>query len=192
MGATVLAAKGSNRDPLSEAGLGEDEEVGSRLHNCRGHHKVSLSSEADANDAASGASHRARLLLMEAADATLSRGKNNVVFTRCWDHLCELIALIKSDRDDSRRAHLLKLLERRLLDDPLLRGEGEVATCAEVLQDHRCNRDFPGLNLHARKIDDWDPLVLTRRVWNLVHLRAEAATLVGEEEGPVVRVRNLE
>ena len=84
------------------------------------------------------------------------------------------------------------MLKRCLLNDTLLRREGEVATRTEVLQDHRCNRDFAGLNLYARKIDDRDPLVLTRRVWNLVHLRAEAATLVCEEEGPVVRVRNLE
>ena len=84
------------------------------------------------------------------------------------------------------------MLKRCLLNDTLLCREGEVATRTEVLQDHRCNRDFAGLNLYARKIDDRDPLVLTRRVWNLVHLRAEAATLIREEEGPVVRVRNLE
>ena len=98
----MLAAECSNRDALSEAGLGEDKEVGSRLHHRRGHHKISLSGDADANDTASGASHRSRLLLMEAADATLSRGEHNVVFTRCWNHLRELITLIKGDRDDSR------------------------------------------------------------------------------------------
>ena len=97
----MLAAECSNRDALSEAGLGEDKEVGSRLHHRRGHHKISLSGDADANDTASGASHRSRLLLMEAADATLSRGEHNVVFTRRWDHLRKLITLIKRDRNNS-------------------------------------------------------------------------------------------
>ena len=97
----MLAAECSNWDALSEASLGEDEEVGSRLHHRRGHHKVTLSGDTDTDDAASGAPHRSRLLLMEAADATLPRGEHHVVFTRCWDHLRKLIALIKRDRNNS-------------------------------------------------------------------------------------------
>jgi hypothetical protein len=97
----MLATEGLDWDALSEARLCKDEEVGARLNDGSGNYKVTLSGDADPDDTAGGASHRSRLLLMEAADATLSRCEHNVVFTRCWDYLRKLITRIKRDRNNS-------------------------------------------------------------------------------------------
>ena len=97
----MFATEGLDWDALPEARLCKDEEVGARLNNGGGNHKVTLSGDADPDDTAGRTSHRPRLLLMEAADATLSRGEHNVVFARCWNHLCKFVALIKGDRNNS-------------------------------------------------------------------------------------------
>jgi ribonuclease BN (tRNA processing enzyme) len=97
----MLAAEGLDWDALPEARLCKDEEVGARLNDGSGNYKVTLSGDADPDDAAGGAAHRSRLLLMEAADATLSRCEHDVIFTRRWDHLCKFVALIKGDRNNS-------------------------------------------------------------------------------------------
>jgi hypothetical protein len=101
LGAAMLAAEGLDWDALPEASLSKDEEVGARLNDGGGNHKVAHTCKSNTNHAASGASHRPRLLLVEAADATLSRCEHDVIFTRRWDHLRKLITLIKRDRNNS-------------------------------------------------------------------------------------------
>ena len=129
---------------------------------------------------------------MEAADAPLACGHDQVIFTRGLNHLGKLIALVQGDGDDAGGADLLELLDCGLLDDPLLGGEGEVTARREAVQDDRRNRGLTRLHLHARKVDDWNPLVLSRGIRDLVHLGAKSSPLVGEEEGVVVGVGDLQ
>ena len=77
---------------------------------------------------------------MEAADAPLAGGHDEVIFAGGLNHLGELIALIKGDGDDAGGADLLELFDRGLLDDALLRREGEVAARRETVEDDRGNR----------------------------------------------------
>ena len=97
----MFATEGLDWDALPKARLCKDEEVGARFNDGGGNHKVAHTCKSNTNHAASGASHRSRLLLMEAADATLSRGEHDVIFARRWDHLRKLITLIKRDRNNS-------------------------------------------------------------------------------------------
>ena len=173
-------------------GLRKDKEVGTRLRHGHGDHEVTLAGKANADHATGGATHGACLALVEAADAPLAGGHDQVIFARGLNHLGELITLIKGDGDDAGGAHLLELFNRRLLDDPLLGGEGEVAAWREAVQDDRGDRGLARLHLHPWKIDDRDPLVLSRGVRDLVHLGAEAAPLIGEEEGVIVGVCDLQ
>ena len=76
----MLAGEGAHRDALAVAGLGQDKQVGARLRHGHGNHKVTLAGEANADDATCGAAHGARLALVEAADAPLSGGHDQVVF----------------------------------------------------------------------------------------------------------------
>ena len=188
----MLAGEGAHRDALAVTGLRKDKEVGTRLRHGHGDHKVTLAGEADTDHATSGAAHGARLALVEAADAPLAGGHNEVIFARGLNHLGELIALIKGDGDDAGGADLLELLDRGLLNDSLLRGEGEVAARREAVEDDRGDWGLARLHLYARKVDDRNPLVLPRGVRDLVHLGAEATPLVGEEEGVVVGVGDLQ
>jgi hypothetical protein len=61
-------------------GLRKDKKVGARLRHGHGDHKVTLAGEANADDATCGAAHGARLSLVEAADAPLAGGHNEVIF----------------------------------------------------------------------------------------------------------------
>ena len=188
----MLAGEGAHRDALTVTGLRKDKEVGAWLRHGHGDHKVTLAGEANADDATCGAAHGARLALVEATDAPLAGGHDEVVFTGGLNHLGKLITLIKGDGDDAGGADLFKLFDRGLLDDPLLCGEGEVAARREPVQDDGGNWGLTRLHLYARKIDDRNPLVLSRGVRDLVHLRAKATPLVGEEEGVVVGVGDLQ
>ena len=188
----MLTSEGAHRDALAVTGLRKDKEVGTRLRHGHGDHEVTLAGEANADDATCGAAHGARLALVEAADAPLAGGHDQVIFTRGLNHLGELITLIQGDGDDAGGAHLLELLNCRLLDDPLLGGEGEVAPWREAVQDDCGDRGLARLHLYARKIDDWNPLVLPRGIRDLVHLGAKSTPLVGEEEGVVVGVGDLQ
>ena len=76
----MLAGEGAHRYALPVAGLGKDKEVGTRLRHGHGDHKVTLAGEANADHATGGAAHGACLALVEAADAPLARGHDQVVF----------------------------------------------------------------------------------------------------------------
>ena len=116
----MLAGERIGWDALSVPGLGQDEELGSRFCHRHCNDKIALARKADADHAACGASHRTRLALMEATDAPLARGENQIILSRGGDHLCKLIALIERDGDDSRRTNLFELLKRGLLHDAAL------------------------------------------------------------------------
>ena len=188
----MLSGKRIGWYALPVASLGKNEQLSARVGNSHGHHKVSLAGEADADHATGGASHRPRLALMESAHAPLARGKNEVILTRRRDDLGELIALIKGDGDDPRRTDLLELLKRSLFDNAALCRKGEIASRVEVIEDDRGDRRLARLNLHPWKVDDRNPLVLSRRVGNFVHLGAEAAAAIRKEECEVVGVGDEE
>ena len=188
----MLAGECAHGDALAVAGLSKDKEVGAGLRHGHGDHKVTLAGESNANHATSGAAHGARLALVEAADAPLTGGHDQVIFARGLNHLGKLIALVQGDGDDAGGADLLELLDCGLLDDPLLGGEGEVTARREAVQDDRRNRGLTRLHLYARKVDDRNPLVLSRGVRDLVHLGAKSSPLVGEEEGVIVGIGDLQ
>ena len=150
LAAAVLAPELGQRHALAVAGLGQDEQVAVGLDDAHPDDRIALAGEPDADDAGRVAAHRPDLVLGEAGELALGRGDDDVVVAGRDVDPGELVVVAQGDRPDPRRADLLELLERRLLDDALAGGEDQVGARLEVGQRDRRHRDLAGLHLDAR------------------------------------------
>jgi hypothetical protein len=120
--------------------------------------------------------------------AASQKGVHMSRFPELFEEAIERVVIGDGDRPDARRAHPLELLDRRLLDDAAVCRHHQVAALLEVWDGDHGQHPLPRLDLDALEVDDRDALRLAAGIGDLVHLRAEDAAPVREEECPVVRV----
>ncbi len=188
LGAAVHGPEVAQRHALAVAGLGQHEDVAVGLDHAHAHDAVALARQADADDAGRVAAHGPDLALVEAGEAALRRGQDDVVLSRRDGHPGEGVVGPDREGPDAGGAHALEALDGRLLDEALHRGHDEVVAGLEVGQRDDRQDPLAGLHLDALEVDDGHALGLSGGVGNGVDLGAEDAPTIGEEERPVVRV----
>src|SRR3954452_8024492 len=187
----VLASELRCGHSLAVTGFGQKQDVVAGLDDAHADDLVGLVREPDADHARGVAAHWPDLTLAETPDLAQRRGEDDVVIAGRHRGPRELVVLGDRDRSYARRADALELLDRRLLDDPLAGGHDHVRTLLEVRNGDDGQDELPWLELDSLQVDDRDALArpLSRRR-DRVHLGAEDAAAVGEEERPIVRAGN--
>src|SRR5581483_1388466 len=147
---------------------------------------VVIFGEVDAAHAVRGAAHRAHIALVEANCHTEMRRQEDQLRAVGDARGHKLIVLVDADGDNAAGHHVRKILERRLLYRPLLRGEEDVlALLFEIA--HRQNRAHIFARLQIEQA--LDRLAFARRthIGNLIDFEPVHAARVREAKQVSVR-----
>src|SRR5690606_12268469 len=123
LAATALTVELVELGALAVPGLGHDQDRAVVAGDVARHHGVLVVLELHAAYAGRAAAHRAYVVLAEADRHAVATDHEDVVAAAGLDHLDQLVAVAQVDRDQSVAPARVVLVERRLLDGALLRGE---------------------------------------------------------------------
>src|SRR5205814_5664134 len=90
----------------------------------------------DATRPARRASHRPRVLLVEANRVTIMSRDEDAFRAVSQNHVEQLVAFVDIDGDNAVRADVLKISQRSLLDHAFARNHYHIATFREFLHRH--------------------------------------------------------
>src|SRR6185436_17684238 len=94
----------------------------------------------DAARSASRPAHGSRILLVEANRQPVVRGDEDALRPVGKNDVEQLIAFVDIDRDDSIRANVLKVSQRRLLDHALARDHHDIASFRKLTHWHNTSQ----------------------------------------------------